>query len=136
LADKKLKRGSLRVEKQKRGKILVVDDEPDLVLVLSNFLSKEGFKVYTAHTGEQAIEKVKNNPIDLVLLDIAMPVMDGIETLKQIKKIKPDINVIMITGYKDAEKVVQAFRLGAYDCLFKPFDFRYLRKSILATLLE
>jgi len=124
------------VEKQKRGKILVVDDEPDLVLVLSNFLSKEGFKVYTAHTGEQAIEKVKNNPIDLVLLDIAMPVMDGIETLKQIKKIKPDINVIMITGYKDAEKVVQAFRLGAYDCLFKPFDFRYLRKSILATLLE
>ena len=124
------------MEKQKRGKILVVDDEPDLVLVLSNFLSKEGFKVYTAHTGEQAIEKVKNNPIDLVLLDIAMPVMDGIETLKQIKKIKPDINVIMITGYKDAEKVVQAFRLGAYDCLFKPFDFRYLRKSILATLLE
>jgi len=124
------------VKKQKRGKILVVDDEPDLVIILSNFLSKEGFKVYTAHTGQQAIEKIKNNPIDLVLLDIAMPVMDGIETLKQIKKIKPEVNVIMITGYRDAEKVVQAFRLGAYDCLFKPFDFKYLRKSILATLLE
>ena len=124
------------MKKQKRGKILVVDDEPDLVIILSNFLSKEGFKVYTAHTGQQAIEKIKNNPIDLVLLDIAMPVMDGIETLKQIKKIKPEVNVIMITGYRDAEKVVQAFRLGAYDCLFKPFDFKYLRKSILATLLE
>ncbi|MFN3967177.1 MAG: response regulator [Endomicrobiia bacterium] len=124
------------MKKQKKGKILIVDDEPDLVLILGDFLSKEGFKVYTAHTGEQAIEKIRNNPIDLVLLDIAMPVMDGIEILKQIKKIKPDISVIMITAYKDAEKIVQAFRLGALDCIYKPFDFKYLRKSIFAALLE
>ncbi len=124
------------MKKQKRGRILVVDDEPDLVLVLGNFLSKEGFKVYTAHTGEQAIEKIKNNPIDLVLLDIAMTGMDGIETLNEIKKIKQDINVIMITAYRDAEKVVQAFRLGALDCIFKPFDFKYLREAIFAALLE
>jgi len=123
-------------KKLKKSKILVVDDEPDIVIVLSQFLSKEGFQVLTAHKGEQAIEKVKEFSVDLVLLDLAMPGMSGIETLKELKKIKPDINVIMITAYRDAEKVVETFRMGAYDCIFKPFDFKYLRKSIFAKLLE
>ena len=122
--------------KQKKGKILVVDDEPDIVLILGEFLSREGFRVLTAHKGEQAVEKVKEFPIDLILLDIAMPEMNGIETLKEIKKVKPEINVIMITAYKDAEKVVECFRLGAFDCIFKPIDFKYLRRSIMAKLLE
>ncbi|MEW6041519.1 MAG: response regulator, partial [Elusimicrobiota bacterium] len=74
--------------------------------------------------------------INLVLLDLAMPGLDGIEILKRIKEIKKDTNVIMITAYRDAEKVVAAFRLGAYDCIFKPFDFKYLRESITARLLE
>jgi len=122
--------------KRKRSKILVVDDEPDVVILLGQFLAREGFKVYTAHTGMQAIEKVKEYTIDLALLDIAMPTMDGIATLKEIKKLKPETHCIMITAYRDAEKVAQAFRLGAFDCIFKPFDFKYLRKSILAKLLE
>lgn len=120
----------------KKNSILVVDDEPDIVVVLSEYLAREGFRVYTAHKGEQAVEKVKEFPIALVLLDIAMPQMDGIETLKKIKEIRPDINVIMISAYRDADKVVQAFRLGAYDCVFKPFDLKYLRTAILAKLLE
>ncbi|OGS24658.1 MAG: hypothetical protein A2297_07645 [Elusimicrobia bacterium RIFOXYB2_FULL_48_7] len=122
--------------KEKRSRILVVDDEPDIVIILGEFLSKEGFKVFTAHTGAQALEKVKNEQVHLVLLDIAMPGMDGIAALKEIKKLKPEMNVIMITAYRDAEKVVNAFRLGAFDCVFKPIDFKYLRNSIFAKLLE
>ncbi len=120
----------------KKNSILVVDDEPDIVVVLSEYLAREGFRVYTAHKGEQAIEKIKEFPISLILLDIAMPQMDGIETLRRIKEINPSVNVIMISAYKDADKVVQAFRLGAYDCVFKPFDLKYLRTAILAKLLE
>ncbi|OGS22764.1 MAG: hypothetical protein A2252_10590 [Elusimicrobia bacterium RIFOXYA2_FULL_39_19] len=120
----------------KKSIILVIDDEPDIVIVLGQYLAKEGFKVFTAHTGKQGIEKIKENEIDMVLLDIAMPVMDGIETLKNIKEIKPEMNVIMITAYHDADKVVQTFRLGAFDCIFKPIDFKYLRKSLFAKLLE
>ena len=65
-----------------------------------------------------------------MLLDLAIPGMDGIEILKKLKELDKDTNVIMITAYRDAEKVVQAFRLGAYDCIFKPFDFKYLRESL------
>ncbi|OGS21125.1 MAG: hypothetical protein A3J83_00700 [Elusimicrobia bacterium RIFOXYA2_FULL_40_6] len=125
-----------KLVKPKRSKILIVDDEPDIVIVLGEFLNKEGFTAFTAHTGHQGLEKMKNNEIDLVLLDISMPDMDGIETLKEMKKIKPQVNVIMITAYRDAEKVVQTFRQGAYDCIFKPVDFKYLRESMFSKLLE
>ncbi|OIO72615.1 MAG: hypothetical protein AUJ85_09925 [Elusimicrobia bacterium CG1_02_37_114] len=121
---------------KKKSQILVVDDEPDVVLILSEFLRKEGFKVYTAHNGQQAIDKIKEFPIDLVLLDLAMPQMDGIQVLKELKKINPRIEVMIITAYRDAEKVVESFRLGAFDCLFKPFNLKYLRKSIFAKLVE
>jgi DNA-binding NtrC family response regulator len=121
---------------KKKSRILVCDDDTDIVLVISEFLAREGFTVYTAHKGEQALEKIVEAPVDLAILDIAMPEMNGIELLREIKKIKPGVHVIMITAYRDAEKVVDAFRLGAYDCIFKPFDFTYLRNSLLAKLFE
>jgi DNA-binding NtrC family response regulator len=121
---------------RKKSRILIVDDEADITLVLGEYLSNEGFTVLTSNSGEAALEKVKELPVELALLDIAMPKMSGIETLRELKRIKPDIEVIMITAYRDAEKVVEAFRLGAYDCIFKPFDLKYLRKSITAKLLE
>lgn len=62
--------------------------------------------------------------------------MNGIELLKKFKEIKPNIEAIMITAYKDAEKVVEAFRLGAFDCIFKPFNLQYLRKAIMAKMCE
>ncbi|MCB4790593.1 MAG: response regulator [Elusimicrobia bacterium] len=120
----------------KKSQILIVDDEPDILLILGEFLSNEGFRVLTAKNGKQAVEKVKEYPVDLILLDMAMPELNGIEALKQVKAIKPELPAIMITAYRDAEKVVEAFRLGAYDCIFKPFDLKYLRKSILAQLME
>ncbi len=65
-----------------------------------------------------------------------MPEMNGIELLKKLKEIKPNLEAIMITAYKDAEKVVEAFRVGAYDCIFKPFNLKYLRNAIMAKMLE
>ncbi|MBN1823695.1 MAG: response regulator [Endomicrobiales bacterium] len=120
----------------KKSSIMIVDDEPDILVVLGEFLAKEGFKVLTAKDGKQAVEKLKDQKIDLVLLDMAMPNMNGIETLKELRKVKPNLAVIMITAYRDAEKVVEAFRLGAYDCIFKPFDLKYLRQAVMAKLLE
>ncbi len=120
----------------KKTRILVVDDEPDVVVLISSFLAEEGFKVYTATRPSQALEHLKNYPIDLAIIDIAMHEMNGIELLKRMKEIKPDLEAIMITAYKDAEKVVEAFRLGAFDCIFKPFDLKYLRKAIMAKMLE
>jgi len=120
----------------KNSSIMIVDDEPDILIVLGEFLSKEGFKVLTAKDGRQAIEKIKEHKVDLVLLDMAMPNMNGIETLRELKKLKPEVSVIMITAYRDAEKVVEAFRLGAYDCIFKPFDLKYLRQAVMVKLLE
>jgi DNA-binding NtrC family response regulator len=120
----------------KKGSILIIDDEPDILVVLEEFLSKEWFKVLTAKSGKDAIAKLSLNEIDLVLLDMAMPDMNGIEILKELKKIKPNIAVIMITAYRDAEKVVEAFRLGACDCIFKPFDLKYLRQAVMSKLLE
>ncbi len=124
------------VEKMKNSTILCVDDEQDILIVLSEYLSNEGFTVLTADSGESAIDKMKTNTIDLVLLDMAMPKMDGIATLTEIKKMNGNMQAIMITAYRDAEKVVEAFRLGAYDCIFKPFDLKYLREAIMAKLLE
>jgi DNA-binding NtrC family response regulator len=124
------------MEREKKASILIVDDEPDILVVLGEYLSSEGFKVLTAKDGKQALEKLKQYPVDLILLDIAMPEMNGIDTLREAKKIKPDLPAIMITAYRDAEKVVEAFRLGAYDCIFKPFDLKYLRKAIMAKLVE
>ncbi len=120
----------------KKTKILIVDDDPDIVLTLSTFLAEEGFKVYTATKPSQAIEYVQNYPVDLALIDLALPEMNGVELLKKIKEIKPNIEAIMITAYKDAEKVVEAFRVGAFDCIFKPFNLKYLRNAILAKMCE
>jgi DNA-binding NtrC family response regulator len=121
---------------KKKGCILIIDDEPDIVIILSEFLSAEGFSVCTAQNGEAGLEKIRQLKIDLALIDVAMPKLNGIETLKELKKIQPELPVIMITAYRDAEKVTEAFRLGAFDCIFKPFDLKYLRKAIMAKLLE
>lgn len=120
----------------KKTKILVVDDDTDIVVLLSSFLAEEGFKVYTATKPQQALEHVQNFPIDLAIIDIALPEMNGVELLRKMKEIRPNIEAIMITAYKDAEKVVEAFRLGAFDCIFKPFDLKYLRRAIMAKMLE
>jgi len=125
-------------QSETKGKILIVDDERDILITLSKYLTDEGFEVKTLNNSRDTLNLIKEKSWipDLILLDIALPEMSGLELLKHIKEELPKMNVIMITAYRDAEKVVEAFRLGAYDCIFKPFDLKYLRKAIKAKLLE
>jgi two-component system nitrogen regulation response regulator NtrX len=97
--------------------ILIVDDEPSILQTLSGLLSDEGFEVTTAANGYEALKIIDAESPDLVLLDIWMPGIDGIETLKEIKKENPTIQVIIITGHGTIETAVNATKLGAYDLI-------------------
>ena len=110
--------------------VLVADDEKDLVMVIKDFLESEGFKVVTASNGEEALNRFFEFKPALVLLDLAMPKLDGISVLEKIKSHTPGANVAIITAYRDAEKIVKAFRLGAVDCIFKPFDIANIREIV------
>ena len=103
--------------------ILIVDDEPSIVQSLSGLLTDEGFEVTSAGNGYEALQQIESNPPDLVLLDIWMPGIDGLETLKEVKKNNSHIHVIMITGHGTIETAVQATKLGAYDFIEKPLNF-------------
>lgn len=102
--------------------ILIVDDEPSILKSLVGILSDEGFEVSTALNGYEALKIIDAESPDLVLLDIWMPGMDGIETLKQIKKDNPFIQVIIITGHGTIETAVQATKIGAFDLIEKPLS--------------
>ena len=102
--------------------ILIVDDEPSILQTLSGLLADEGFEVTTAANGYEALKIIDAESPDLVLLDIWMPGIDGIETLKEIKKENPTIQVIIITGHGTIETAVNATKLGAYDLIEKPLS--------------
>ncbi|MFC1531772.1 sigma-54-dependent transcriptional regulator [Thermodesulfobacteriota bacterium] len=104
-------------------KILVVDDEVDFVEMLSLRLKEEGEIVTLAYSGKECLDTLEKNDIDVVILDIKMPGMDGIETLKEIKKRFPLMEVIMLTGHGSTETAVEGMKLGAFDYLLKPADF-------------
>ncbi len=102
--------------------ILVVDDEPDMLRYLQTLLESDSYRVETAETGLGALERVKREPApDLVLLDLLMPDLDGLETLERLRKARPRLKVVMLTCVADPRKAVQAMRLGAEDYLTKPF---------------
>ncbi len=103
--------------------VLVVDDEKDFVEMLSLRLQEAGEKVSTAYSGKECLEILEASPIDVVILDIKMPGMDGIETLGEIRKRFPIIEVIMLTGHGSTETAVEGMKLGAFDYLLKPADF-------------
>ncbi|MGD8740443.1 MAG: response regulator, partial [Desulfobacterales bacterium] len=109
--------------------VLVVDDEKSIVQSLSGLLSDEGFEVSTAVNGYEALKVIDSESPDVVLLDIWMPGIDGIETLKEIKKYNPHIQVIIITGHGTIETAVKATKLGAFDLVEKPLS---IDKIILA----
>jgi two-component system, NtrC family, nitrogen regulation response regulator NtrX len=102
--------------------ILIVDDEPSILQSLSGILSDEGFDVLTAANGYEALKMIEAESPDLVLLDIWMPGLDGIETLKEIKKHNPHIQVVIITGHGNVETAVKAAKTGAFDLIEKPLS--------------
>ena len=102
--------------------ILIVDDEKNYPLVLSAVLQEEGFEALTATSGEEALEIIEHSDVDLVLTDMKMPKMDGIELLENIKQKDPELPVVMMTAHGTVEKAVEAMQKGAYNYILKPFD--------------
>jgi two-component system, NtrC family, response regulator len=102
--------------------ILIVDDEKNYPLVLSAVLQEEGFETLTANSGHEALAVLEHSDVDLVLTDMKMPRMDGIELLERIKENDPELPVIMMTAYGTVEKAVEAMQKGAYNYILKPFD--------------
>ena len=115
--------------------ILIVDDDTTTLEMLSEFLKDEGYLVYSAEKGREAINIVKKDIIDLVLLDFKLGDLNGMEVLHEIKKINPEIQVIMITAYGEIETAVKAIKAGAYDFLSKPINMEELR-IIIDKVLE
>jgi CheY-like chemotaxis protein len=112
------------------GKVLVVDDEPEVRQVLHEFLSSRGYDVTTASGGAEAIAMVEAIKPDLVLLDVAMPDMDGVETLRRIVAIEPALAVIMVTANADISTTSKLLALGAVDYVPKPVDLDYLDQAV------
>jgi len=115
-------------------KILVVDDDPQICSLIKDFLTKKGFTVVVAYSGEEGLEKLKKERPILVLLDVRLPGMDGIMALKRIKEIDPRVGVIMVTGLKDEDTFNEAKKLGAHEYIVKPFDLDYLDTCVLVRL--
>ncbi len=103
-------------------RLLVVDDEEQFVETLAERLTLRDYDVTTSLSGEDGIEKVKGYNFDVVILDVLMPGVDGIEVLREIKKIKPLTEVIMLTGHATVETGIEGMKLGAYDYLIKPCE--------------
>lgn len=114
------------------SKILIIEDEAPIRRVLTKILSEENdtYLVQEAEDGLQGIELVKNEDFDLILCDIKMPKMDGVEVLEAIKKIKPEIPMVMISGHGDLETAIQTMRLGAFDYISKPPDLNCLLNTV------
>jgi len=107
-------------------RLLLVDDEDDFRTTLANRLRKRRLVVQDVENGLKAVEEVKTNPFDIAIIDVKMPGIDGLETLKQIKQINPLIEVIMLTGHASVESGIEGMRLGAFDYLMKPCDINEL----------
>jgi DNA-binding NtrC family response regulator len=110
--------------------VLLVDDEVPFVETMTKRLSKRQLMVLSAYSGREALEKLEKNAVDVVILDVKMPGMDGIETLREVKKAHPLVEVIMLTGHATVETAVEGMRLGAFDYLMKPCEIEELLTKV------
>ena len=113
-----------------REKVLIVDDQFGIRLLLNEVLQKEGYQIFQAANGLQALDIVRKHSPDLVLLDMKIPRMDGLEILKRMKGIDPDIRVIIMTAYGESDKIEAANKLGALAHYPKPFDIAEIREAV------
>ncbi|HPX99868.1 MAG TPA: response regulator [Candidatus Marinimicrobia bacterium] len=117
-------------------KILIVDDEQNVCEFLGEFLQDKGYLVIKARSGSKALRYLEKNNPDLVLLDILMPGMSGLEVLKRIRKLYPDLPVIILTGVKDKQVVDDIINVGPVDFIPKPIDLDVLEKCISSNLAK
>ena len=119
---------------QSEKSLLIVDDEEGIRRVLREFFKRKGYSVFEAENGEDALQLIRSEKISAVLLDMKMPGMDGIETLKRLLEINPKLGVVMTTAVQDDDTVRKALELGAYSYILKPFDFMYLELVVMSKL--
>ncbi|MCU0579372.1 MAG: response regulator [Desulfobacterota bacterium] len=111
-------------------KVLLVDDEVDFLDTLSERMRARGMEVSTSSSGAEALKKVEQESYDVIILDLMMPGVDGLEALKILKEKKPELQVILLTGHASVEKGIEAMKLGAMDFLEKPADLSQLTDKI------
>ncbi len=112
------------------GQVMVVDDEENIREVLSNYLQSMNYEVETAEDGQDALDKFKKGDFDLIISDLLMPNIDGLELLKRIREIDKEVIFLMITGYPSIETAVEAIKKGAYDYITKPFHMEDVKLRI------
>ncbi len=117
-------------EQEKASHILVIDDEEVIRSLLTDVLTEAGHKVVAVASAEEALEKVKDTAFEVVITDLMMPGINGIEILRKVKKVNSDISVIIITGYATVETAVEAMKEGAYDYLSKPFNLAEIKITV------
>ncbi len=118
------------MEKKLHAKVLLVDDEEEFIKTLAHRLELRGLKVTGATRGQEAVELTDKQNFDAIVIDLAMPGMDGLETLKKIKENHPDAEIIMLSGQGTVRASIEAMKLGAEDFLEKPVDMHELLEKI------
>ncbi|HWP67494.1 MAG TPA: sigma-54 dependent transcriptional regulator [Candidatus Limnocylindria bacterium] len=116
------------------GKILVVEDDPDIRAILSRFLGRRGYTVKAAENGADALELLAHEPVDLILSDVRMPRMDGLELLAAVRQRDPEVQLVLMTAYSTVRDAVEAIQAGAADYVEKPIDFRRLERVVTNVL--
>jgi DNA-binding NtrC family response regulator len=111
-------------------RVLLVDDEEQFVQTLAMRLDTRGYAVATAFNGDQALKYVKSKEADVVILDVLMPGLTGIDTLREMKKLRPLTEIIMLTGHATVETAIEGMKLGAFDYLMKPTEIEDLVEKI------
>lgn len=106
----------------KQTRVLMVDDEKEFVEAVAERLALRDYEVLTCLSGREAIEKIRSIDFDVVVLDLAMPGMDGVETLRELKRVRPLTEVIMLTGHAPVDTAIEGMKLGAFDYLRKPCE--------------
>ena len=115
---------------KRQANVLLVDDEEQFLDALTQRLETRGLKVKAVTNGEDAVNQVEDHNFDAIIVDLAMPGIDGIETLKRIKDKRPDLEIIMLTGHATVKSGIEAMKLGADDFLEKPVDLNVLLEKI------
>ena len=112
------------------ARILIVDDEPDAVELLREFLMGKNYEVSAAANGEEALRKVRAERPHMILLDVRMPGMNGLEVLRRVRQIDQEVGVIIVTAVNEEETGREALKLGAFDFIVKPINLEYLERSL------
>ena len=121
-------------DRRDQAKVLVVEDDAEVRTLLSGFLTAKGFAVKVAESGHGALEVLAEEPVDLILSDVRMPGMTGIELCRTVKERDPDIDLVLMSAYSCVRDAVEAIQLGAADYVEKPIDFRRLERVLQAVL--